>query len=197
MSPDAAHGAQRPGCFVAVVGPSGAGKDTLLQLAAAALQPDPSIRFARRIVTRAAHVAIEDHDEMSPAAFDAAEREGGFCLSWRAHDLGYGLPARLNDDLAAGRTVVANVSRRVLAVAATRFAHLAIVEITAPRALLVERLAVRGREAAADIEARLSRRVELVVPDAAKAHHRIVNDASADAGAAALCAFIRQAAKLS
>ena len=185
----------RPGCFVAVVGPSGAGKDTLLQLVAARMHGDPTIRFARRIVTRCAHAAVEDHDEMAPEAFDAAERAGHFCLSWRAHDLGYGLPAALNDDLAAGRTVVANVSRRVLKTAAERFARLAVVEITAPHALLVRRLAARGRETPAAIEARLARQVELTAPEHAEALHRIVNDTRPEAGAAMLQAIVAAAAR--
>ena len=184
----------RRGCFVAVVGPSGAGKDTLLQLAAVRLDADPAIRFARRVVTRAAHPAIEDHDELSPDEFDAAERTGDFCLSWHAHGLGYGLPVELADELAAGRTIVANVSRRVLRIAARRFARLVIVEITAPRAILVSRLAARGRETPAAIEARLLRQVELTEPEGAEALHRIVNDEHAEAGAAALAEIIRAAA---
>ena len=183
----------RGGCFVAVVGPSGAGKDTLMRLAATKLQDDPTIRFARRTVTRTADAAIEDHDELSPEDFDAAERAGGFCLSWRAHDLRYGLSADLNDALDAGRTIVANVSRRVLGAAAERFSRLVVVEVTAPRRLLVERLAARGREAAADIEARLSRQVELATPAGAEGIYRIVNDGHPEAAATALAAFIKRA----
>jgi ribose 1,5-bisphosphokinase PhnN len=41
-----------PGKLVLVVGPSGAGKDTLLSLARAACADDPTIVFVQRLVTR-------------------------------------------------------------------------------------------------------------------------------------------------
>ncbi|EAS48760.1 putative PhnN protein involved in phosphonate metabolism [Aurantimonas manganoxydans SI85-9A1] len=198
MSPDPARsaGGMAPGgsgLFVAVVGPSGAGKDTLLALAAEDLAKTPGIVFARRIVTRDAIAAIEDHDVMSPADFAAAEASGAFCLSWRAHGLAYGLPAYLTTALTDGTTVVANVSRRVFAEAAERFARLAIVEITAPPAVLIARIAARGREAPEEISARIARQVELTVPPGAEAHHRIVNDASPQDGRRKLVEILRAA----
>ena len=59
-----------PGRLVLVVGPSGAGKDTLLDLARAMLRNDASVVFSRRVVTRAA--AGEPHDTMDPDAFERA-----------------------------------------------------------------------------------------------------------------------------
>lgn len=198
MSPDPVRSAGEtapggPGLFVAVVGPSGAGKDTLLALAAEDLAKTQGIVFARRIVTRDAIAEIEDHDVMSPADFAAAEASGAFCLSWRAHGLAYGLPAYLKTALTDGTIVVANVSRRVLAEAAERFARLAIVEITAPPAVLVARIAARGRETPEEISARIARQVELTVPPGAEAHHRIVNDASPQDGRRRLVEILRAA----
>ena len=40
------------GCFVAVVGPSGAGKDTIMDAARVALAGDTRFHFVRRIITR-------------------------------------------------------------------------------------------------------------------------------------------------
>ena len=194
MSPDLdPRPTERPGLFVAVVGPSGAGKDTLLRLAADTLRDRTSIVFARRVVTRAAVAAIEDHAVMPEEAFAAAEAEGAFCLSWRAHGLAYGLPAELHARLSCGESIVANVSRRVLATAAERFRRLAVVEITASRAVLVERIASRGREAPAEIAARLDRAAPLMVPATAERLCRIDNDGPPDAGAATLAAFLREA----
>ena len=117
--PEAAPG--RKGVFVAVVGPSGAGKDTVLKAAAGMLQAEAGVHFVRRVVTRAADAACEDHATLSPDDFIAARESGAFCLSWGAHGLFYGLPASIGDRLADGQTVVANLSRTALADAARRF----------------------------------------------------------------------------
>ncbi|MCQ8781234.1 phosphonate metabolism protein/1,5-bisphosphokinase (PRPP-forming) PhnN [Mangrovibrevibacter kandeliae] len=190
MSPDAPPAIGRTGCFVAVVGPSGAGKDTLLRLAGRALAGRDDVVFARRTVTREAVVDVEDHDVLDPEAFEAAERAGAFCLSWRAHGLAYGIPHEVDVALDAGATVVANLSRRALAEAASRFPRFAVVEISAPKAVLVARIAARGRESPEEIEARLTRAVALEVPATAERFCRIDNDGSPDDGAARLVAFL-------
>lgn len=174
----------RSGFFIAVVGPSGAGKDTLLSLAARELGHDDRLLFARRIVTRAAVVAVEDHDVMAEDDFEESRRNGAFCLDWRAHGLSYGLPSELASELAAGRSVAANVSRRVLDEAVERFDRVAVIEITAPRSVLVERIAARGRESQSEIEDRVSRAIELRVPAAVRSFYRIRNDGTPAAGSA-------------
>src|SRR5215207_2300078 len=102
------------GVFVAIVGPSGAGKDTLLKAAAEALSHRPDIVFVRRVITRTSDGVSEDHDTLTPHAFEAARTAGLFCLSWRAHGLFYGLPHSALDAVRRGDAVVANVSRTVL-----------------------------------------------------------------------------------
>jgi len=64
-----------PGRLVAVAGPSGAGKDTLLRFARNLLGGDPNIVFPRRVVTREPS-AEEDHDALSEAGFAAAVAAG-------------------------------------------------------------------------------------------------------------------------
>jgi phosphonate metabolism protein PhnN/1,5-bisphosphokinase (PRPP-forming) len=146
--------------LVAVVGPSGAGKDTLMAGARAALRGDGRFRFARRCVTRPAEAGGEDHEPLTEAAFAARREAGGFALWWQAHGLSYGIPRDIEADLAAGRVVVANLSRQALGLVAGRY-PLRVLLITAPVALRAARLAARGREAAADIAARLSREASL------------------------------------
>jgi ribose 1,5-bisphosphokinase len=71
---------------VLVVGPSGAGKDTLLRLARSACAGDGDVVFPRRVVTRPASEA-EDNQELSPAAFRQAHARGDFALHWEAHGI--------------------------------------------------------------------------------------------------------------
>ena len=117
--------------LVLVVGPSGAGKDTLLNAARAALASSPGFVFPRRVVTRQAVAALEDHDSVSEAEFAAASAAGAYALSWSAHGLSYGLPARLIDDLKAGRTVVFNSSRAMVAEAQAKFPGTRVVLVEA------------------------------------------------------------------
>jgi phosphonate metabolism protein PhnN/1,5-bisphosphokinase (PRPP-forming) len=145
------------GTLILVVGPSGAGKDTLIDWARKRLAGDPRFVFARRAITRSADAGGEEHEAVSDAEFARRKAAGLFLLDWQAHGLAYGLPAALESELAAGRHVVANVSRAVIEDAARRLTPVAVVSVTAPREVLAARLAARGREQVAGIEERLGR----------------------------------------
>lgn len=145
------------GTLVLVVGPSGAGKDSVIDGARVALQDDVRIVFARRTITRPADAGGEAHIETTSDAFAVAKAAGEFSLSWRAHDLDYGIARSVESDLQAQRCVVANVSRSVLDDARSRYDGLCIVNVTAPASILAERIARRGREDADAIRKRLER----------------------------------------
>lgn len=147
------------GRLVLVVGPSGAGKDTLIAGAKAALAGDRRFVFPRRVVTRPAMAALEDHESVSPEAFAAARAAGAYALDWEAHGLGYGLPASLVDDIAAGRVVVFNGSRAMVPAAQAKFPGVQVLLIEATPEVRARRLASRGRESATEIAARLAREV--------------------------------------
>ena len=176
--------------LVLIACPSGAGKDTLLNGARAALA-GARFRFARRTITRAALAdGLEDHDVVTEQAFAALQAAGAFALSWRAHGLHYGIPADIAVDLAEGRVVVANVSRTVVAEAAARFPS-QVIEITAPADLLARRLSARGREDAAGVARRLARQTDLPLPAPREA---IVNDGTEAAGVRKLVDALRRIA---
>eukprot|EP01037_Dinobryon_pediforme_P010974 gene10974-11055_t len=168
--------------LVLIVGPSGAGKDTLLDAVRAKLAGRGDIRFARREITRAATPGGEDHLPVEIETFASRCRAGGYALWWEAHGLGYGIGADIIDDLNSGHTVVASVSRAIIPNAASRF-DVRVVEVTAPPEVLAQRLASRGRESAEDIARRLERQVKL--PEGIDCV-TVMNDDTIAAGAAKL-----------
>jgi ribose 1,5-bisphosphokinase len=95
-----------PGRLILVVGPSGAGKDTLIRLAQAACADDSGIVFLRRVVTREAS-SFEDNEQANLNAFRQALARGDFTIQWEAHDHCYPLPRAINDDIRAGCIVIA------------------------------------------------------------------------------------------
>lgn len=156
-----------PGRLVLVVGPSGAGKDTLLREAKAACAEDRNIVFPRRVITRAASPS-EDNEEVSESGFQHALAQGEYAMHWEAHDHCYALPRAIDAEIRAGRTVVANVSRTVIGAMRRAYADVVVVSITAPPQVLAERLAMRQRGSDGTIEERLQRTVDdaSAAPDA-------------------------------
>ncbi|MCP3462859.1 phosphonate metabolism protein/1,5-bisphosphokinase (PRPP-forming) PhnN [Bradyrhizobium sp. CCGUVB23] len=175
------------GRLVLVVGPSGAGKDTLLGLAKAALTEDHDVVFPRRIVTREASAA-EDNVSVTADEFRRALDHGDFAAHWQAHGLSYALPIEINDDIRAGRAVVVNVSRTVIGALRQAYANVVVVAITAPPDVLAQRLAARARRSDGNITERLSRNVD---DAAAHADVTIVNAGSADYHSRQLVRVIR------
>jgi phosphonate metabolism protein PhnN/1,5-bisphosphokinase (PRPP-forming) len=175
------------GTLVLVVGPSGAGKDTLIGAAKTALAADKRFVFARRVVTRDSIAAIEDHESVSADEFARHAQAGAYALSWMAHGLSYGLPVRLVNDLAAGRVVVANGSRAMIKAAAAKFAGTRVLLIEASPAIRAARLGGRGRESAAEIAERLAREV----PDVPAGAIRIDNSGALEMGTERFIAALR------
>ena len=184
--PDAALGG---GTWVLVVGPSGAGKDTVIDLARQALASDERVQFARRIVTREPN-RFEDHDSVTPAEFARLETDGKLVMSWTAHGLSYGIHECWHDAVTDGAIVVCNVSRTIIAEAMRRLPKIRVVLVTAPPDVLAQRIASRGRDI--DKTGRLQRRVDI---DFDRFADLVVNNTSAPAqGAAPLIALLQELA---
>lgn len=148
------------GLFIAVVGPSGAGKDTLINGARKLLGSEGRFHFARRFITRPQDAGEESHMELSPEQFLTLRDDGGMSLWWSAHGHSYGLSAGVRGTLYSGRHVVANISRDALSRAVDRFASVHIIHVSANDGTIAERLALRGREDASDRQLRLNRQVD-------------------------------------
>lgn len=178
------------GTFFLVVGPSGVGKDTLLDGARVALRGDGRFLFARRTITRPADAGGEDHDAVTSEEFARRQQAGAFLLTWRAHGLAYGLPASLSEALAQGRNVVANGSRATIAELSRLVPKLVVIEINASPEVVAARLRARGREDEAQVAARVARTVP-PMPDGI-ALVRILNDTDVPTGVAKLVAALAE-----
>ena len=148
---------ERRGLLFLVVGPSGVGKDSLIDGARHWLADDLSYHFPKRVITRSQGAGGEDHQAATVADFERLEADGAFMLSWGAHGHHYGIPTSAAEALAQGRSVVVNVSRQVIDLARRQWAPVRVVVVSAPREVLAERLTARGREAADVIQSRLDR----------------------------------------
>lgn len=145
-----------PGAFIAVCGPSGGGKDSLLRHSREMSRGATDIVFPRRIVTRPASDA-EDHETASYETFDSMIADGAFAIWWEAHGLKYGLPASIDHDIGTARCVVCNVSRAILPKLRQRYSRMVTVLVTAPPDVLLARIASRARSSDGDHSARITR----------------------------------------
>jgi len=153
-----------PGRLVLVVGPSGAGKDTLIGLAQAACAGDIKVVFPQRVVTREAS-SFENNEAVSPMQFGQMLAHGDFAFQWEAHGLRYGVPRSIVDDIGAGHAVVVNASRTIVEFARRSYANVTVVSVTAPPEVLAQRLAARARSSDGQLDERLRRAVIAAVPD--------------------------------
>jgi ribose 1,5-bisphosphokinase len=175
-----------PGQLVAVVGPSGSGKDTLL---GGLVRARPDIHWARRTISRPPSAETEPFESVSAAEFAALCAVDAFALHWPAHGLTYGIRHAELVALGQSRTVVFNGSRKALLDAAARFPALRVIAITVPPEVLAARLAARGRESADDIARRLDR-AAYTLPEGLNAQV-ISNDDTPEVGIARLIAALQ------
>ncbi|MCJ8024553.1 phosphonate metabolism protein/1,5-bisphosphokinase (PRPP-forming) PhnN [Shinella yambaruensis] len=161
--------------MVVVVGPSGAGKDSVMSYAARHFAGEPRLGFVRRVITRPPDAGGEAHEAVDAAGFQARAAAGAFAVSWDAHGLSYGIPRETLDQLSEGMTLVANGSRSALPAFAAAYGRLKIVQITARADILAARLAARGRESAEAI----ARRLDRAVPEIAAADTVVIDNSGA------------------
>ena len=177
--------------LILVVGPPGAGKDTLLEAARQQLAGDLRFRFVRRVLDQPRDRRAETHEPLDPVAFQARQAAGGFALVWRGPGGQYAIPADIAIDIAQGRAVVANVARTLVAEAASRF-PVRVIEITAPPETIARRLTAMGRSDAVDTARRHARPIRM---PPGIAHDVVLNDGSVAQGARALVAALIRSAE--
>ncbi|MEX5541925.1 phosphonate metabolism protein/1,5-bisphosphokinase (PRPP-forming) PhnN [Pseudomonas poae] len=147
------------GRLIYLIGPSGSGKDSLLDAARSRLV-ERGCRIVRRVITRSAEAVGEAAQGVSAQQFATLQAQGAFALSWHANGLSYGIPREIDDWLAAGEDVLVNGSRAHLAQTRERYPQAQVLLLTVDQAVLRQRLIARGRESLADIEERLARNAQ-------------------------------------
>ena len=178
------------GVLVYVMGPSGAGKDSVLGRARALLPTGAPVVFAHRYITRPADTGGENHVALTREEFATRRTYGLFAYHWNAHGNDYGVGREIHDWRAAGLTVVVSGSRDHFLRTGGLDSLARPVLITAPAERLKERLAGRGRESAIDAAKRLQRADAYEVDDPRLV--TIVNEGSLEEAAAA---FLRLLAR--
>jgi ribose 1,5-bisphosphokinase len=157
------------GTLIYLMGPSGAGKDSLLDYARAHLPMSRAnnwqtpedrrtrkVVFVRRHITRPAAAWGERHCPLSPEAFQQRLCRGEFALHWESHGLRYGISREIDTRLAEGAVVLVNGSRAYLSEALFLYPDLLPILVFVRPDALRSRLEWRGRENAASIDERLA-----------------------------------------
>lgn len=169
--------------LIYVIGPSGAGKDSVLQRLRETWRDLPPAAWARRTVTRAVQAGGEAHESVSETDFERLKDAQAFALHWQANGLHYGVRHAELAPLSSGHCVFVNGSRHHLPVLLRDWPLASLVHISAPAEVLHQRLLNRQREDGAAIAQRLAREVALQLP----AHTvQIVNDGALDLAVQAL-----------
>jgi ribose 1,5-bisphosphokinase len=159
--------------LIYVVGPSGAGKDSVLQALRDRWRRLPTVHWARRTITRDAQEGGEKHESVTESVFEALRLSNGFAMTWQANGLQYGVRVNELEPLSSGHCVFVNGSRAYVGAVLRMWPDATVVHITAPAAVLLQRLKARQRESVQAISDRLARRVDDPLPDDAIC---IVND---------------------
>jgi ribose 1,5-bisphosphokinase len=189
MQHDASGTLPLPGRLIFLIGPSGSGKDSLIDTARGALQV-AGVDIARRVITRSAEAKGEAAQGVDPQRFEGMRAEGAFALDWRANGLSYGIPVQIEQWLAAGRSVLVNGSRGYLPQARRRYPDLLAVGLTVAPEVLRARLLARGRESPVEIEQRLARNASLAPYDSDV--HVLDNSGPLDSVVQALLGLLRE-----
>lgn len=150
--------------LVVVIGPSGAGKDSVLEGMRTNWPFAQPARFARRTITRPVMPDDEQHEAVDAARFEQLLVARAFAMHWQANGLLYGIRRSELEPLDAGHWLFVNGSRAYLPQVLQAWPQATVVHIGASREVLAQRLARRGRETVDAVAMRLSREVALHLP---------------------------------
>jgi ribose 1,5-bisphosphokinase len=144
-----------------VIGPSGVGKDSLLNYARQHIGSNTAVIFAHRYITRPADAGGENHIALTEEEFERRSQMGCFAMQWYSHNNGYGIGIEIEQWLGMGLSVVVNGSRAYLEDALRDYPKLIPVMLRASPDILRKRLLSRGRENMEEIEKRVIQATKL------------------------------------
>jgi ribose 1,5-bisphosphokinase len=165
--------------LIYVMGPSGAGKDSLLDWLKNRLPPQSPIRFAKRTIDRPLQTLGEQHESVDSATFERLQQEKSFAMHWLANGRQYGVRHGELEPLQQRQWLLVNGSRAYLPEALRLFGGLTVLHITASPDILRARLLARQRESFDAVEARVQRAVAFSVPTSCRCLN-VLNDTSLD-----------------
>jgi ribose 1,5-bisphosphokinase len=165
--------------LIYTMGPSGAGKDSLLAWLRLQLSAQAPVHFARRTIDRPVHADGEQYESIPTTDFHAQAARNAFALHWSANSLHYGIRHTELDGLQRAQWVLVNGSRAYLPTALERHPDMTVLHITASADVLRQRLLSRGRESPEMVEARVQRAAGFQIPDNCR-FIEVHNDASLD-----------------
>lgn len=174
--------------LIYVIGPSGAGKDSVLHRLRDAWVDMPPAHWTCRTITRVAQAGGERNEGVSETGFDRLRQAGAFAMEWHAHGLWYGIRRTELAPLLSEQLVFVNGSRAYLPEMLRRWPEATVIQITAPADVLLQRLRARKRESVQVISDRLARGVDVELPANAI---RIVNDGPINESVEMLLAALR------
>jgi ribose 1,5-bisphosphokinase len=153
--------------LIYVMGPSGAGKDSVLGWLREHLPARLPVHWARRTISRPAAAGGEAHEATDAEGFERLQSQGAFALAWQANGLYYGVRHTELALLKQGHWVLVNGSRGHWPQALQSHPGLQVVHISADPATLAQRLTQRRRETPEEIRQRVERANAFVVPQGA------------------------------
>ena len=179
--------------LIYVVGPSGAGKDSLLLWLRQHTPDSARVHWARRTIDRpnSTEPGAENHESVDAAGFERLLANAELAMHWDANTHRYGIrQSELTQLSDSDGCVIVNGSRAHLPMVARDYPGLTVLHITATPAVLRERLLARGRESVQAVEARMLRHIALDIP-AGCALVEIGNDSTLDEAGQQLLAKLR------
>ena len=169
--------------LIYVMGPSGAGKDSLLEWLKDQLPAESPVHFARRTIDRPLQATGEQHESVDAASFASLRYANAFALHWLANGRQYGVRHCELQPLQKQAWVLVNGSRAHLEQVLRDFEGMNVLHISASADVLRARLMTRGRESPEAIEARVQRSVRFDIEPSARVIS-LLNDASLESAGA-------------